>query len=113
MDPVAERVARNDATFRQANEVIEAAAQDSDVEPVPFLCECAAERCMDVVMLTIEEYEHVRRDPTWFLNVPGHEANAQGWARVIERHGSYLVAQKIGEAAELVTELDSREERIR
>lgn len=109
MDPVAERVGRNDATFRQANEMIEAAAQDTDFDTVPFICECAEERCMDVVMLTIAEYEHVRRDPTWFLNIPGHEVNAKGWGEVIERNGSHVVVQKIGEAGELVTELDSRE----
>src|SRR5205823_14851784 len=45
----AERIARNDATFRQANEEIERAAEPLGIEPIPFLCECADERCTEIV----------------------------------------------------------------
>src|SRR4051794_37329338 len=43
----AERVARNNATFREANEGIAAKAQQLglDAELIPFLCECVDERC--------------------------------------------------------------------
>src|SRR4051812_50219639 len=69
----AERVARNDSTFRHANEQIERAAEPLGIEPVPFLCECAEERCTEIVRLTLAQYEAVRAEPRWFVNAPGHE----------------------------------------
>jgi hypothetical protein len=38
-----------------------------------FLCECGDEHCREIVMLTIEDHEHVRARPAWFLLVAGHE----------------------------------------
>ena len=43
-----ERIARNDSTFRDANEKIAKAAGEYElVEEVPFICECATESCTD------------------------------------------------------------------
>jgi hypothetical protein len=110
-DPVAERVARNDATFRESNEEIARVARSFEMEEealLPVLCECADLTCTEVVQLTVREYEDVRRVPTWFINAHGHEASAQGWARVVVTFDRYAVVEKIGEAAEIVTELDPR-----
>jgi hypothetical protein len=104
MDPVAERVARNDDAFRTANERIEEAAEGV-VERAPFLCECADTTCTEVIMLDLQEYEHVREDVRRFINVPGHEASAQGWAEVVERHDGFVVVEKVGDAGRLVEEL--------
>jgi hypothetical protein len=105
----AERVARNDATFRRANERLEESAQAYGVERVPFLCECADVRCTEVLQLTIAEYEHVRENGRHFLSVPGHEAAAKDFARVVEQHDGWVVVEKIGEAAKLAEQLDPRE----
>jgi len=104
----AERIARNDAIFRQANEAIRAAAEggDFDAEPVPFICECADPACQEIIQLTLEQYAEIRSDPRLFLNVPGHQAAAQGWARVVETHDGYVVVEKIGPAGELSERLD-------
>ena len=110
-DTVAERVARNDATFRAANERIRefAASIDADDERLlPFLCECADLDCTTVVQLAAEEYEAVRRDPRRFVNAPEHESNALGWCRVVHEFDRYTVVEKIGEAGELAEELDPR-----
>jgi hypothetical protein len=104
----AERIARNDATFRHANEQIERAAERADIELVPFLCECADERCTEIVRLTLADYEAVRGDPRWFLNVPGHEQGSQPHVRVVDDRGDYLVVEKLGEAGEIVEDLDER-----
>jgi hypothetical protein len=109
LNPIAQRVAQNDATFREANERIERVAEDAGVELVPFICECADERCTDLVTLSLDQYEHVRRDSKLFLNVPGHEASAMGWAEVVERHEGFVVVAKVGEAAELAEDLDARQ----
>jgi hypothetical protein len=108
----AERVARNDSTFRLANEGIASSAADLDIDRVPCICECADRRCTAVISLSPSEYEQVRADPTHFVNVPGHEASAGGYVQVIERHDGYVVVEKRGEAAKLTTELDPRRGRL-
>ena len=106
----AERVACNDATFRVANEGISDAANEYEVDDglLPFICECADPRCTAVTQLTRAEYEEIRREPTHFLNIPGHEVNAQGHARVVSEHDRYVIVEKIGRAGELTEELDPR-----
>ena len=88
----AERIARNDAIFRGANEGISDAAEAAAVEePVPLVCECADPSCREIVRTTLHEYREIREEPRTFLNVPGHQAAAQGWAQVVERHDRYVV----------------------
>jgi hypothetical protein len=103
----AERIARNDATFREANERIKKAAESVGVtdETVPFICECADPGCHDLVGLTLPQYAEVREKPTLFLNVPGHEASARGWAQVVEERDGYVIVAKVGVAADVVTDL--------
>jgi hypothetical protein len=58
-----ERIAKNDATFRDANERIGAAAEAYGVvTPVPFICECADPTCSKIVPLELEQYEEIRGD---------------------------------------------------
>ena len=109
----AERVARNDAAFRQANEEINDVGQSfdrPDDELLPFLCECADMSCTEVLRLTPVEYEAIRRDPTHFINAHGHVRNAKGWGRVVAEFDRYTVVEKIGEAGEVTAELDPRAE---
>ena len=58
--------------------------------------------------MTLDEYEHVRTNPRWFFNAPGHEASARGAAAVVERHDSYVIVEKLARAGEVAEELDSR-----
>jgi hypothetical protein len=66
-----ERIAKNDATFRDANERIGAAAgaYGSDI-PIPFICECADPACSEIVLLELGQYEEIRADSRHFLNAP-------------------------------------------
>jgi hypothetical protein len=48
----------------------------------------------------------VRNSPRRFLVVPGHEDG--DIANVVERHTSYLVVEKQGEAGEVAAEQDPR-----
>jgi hypothetical protein len=109
MDRSAERVARNDAIFREANERINDTAEAEDMtEQIPFLCECAEENCTEIVRLSHEEYESVRKDATHFLNAPGHDVAGGRYVEVIERNHTYVVVRKIGAAAEIVEDSDPR-----
>lgn len=109
MDRSGERVGRNDAIFRQANERINDAAEARDMtEEIPFLCECAEESCTEIVPLSHEEYEYIRRDATDFLNAPGHEVAAGRYGEVVERHDRYVIVRKLGVAAEIVEAVDPR-----
>ena len=103
----AERIARNDAIFRAANEAISEVAEAARFQDrVPFVCECADPACRDTVRMWLEEYREIRTDPRLFLNVPGHEASAQGWAQVVGRHDGYVVVEKIGPAGEVAEQLE-------
>ena len=109
----AERVARNDAAFREANENINDVAKSFDLgdeQILPFICECADVTCSEIVQLTSSEYEAVRREPTHFINAHGHSKSAGPWAQVIQESERYSVVEKVGEAAEIVAELDPRTE---
>lgn len=109
IDRSAERVGLNDATFRQANESISDAAEAQGMmNEIPFLCECAEERCTEIVRLSHDEYEHIRRNGTDFLNAIGHEVAAGPYGEVIERNHRYVVVRKKGQAAEIVEDLDPR-----
>lgn len=110
MNPaVEERVAKNDATFRFANEAIAMKADAVGAEdPIPFLCECAIEDCAEVILMSRAEYEDVRRDPTHFVNAPGHPERVPVGLEVVAETDRYVVVEKPGLAAEIAEELDPR-----
>ena len=95
----AERLVRNQALGRYANEEVgRAAAALSDPSEVPeaifeFLCECARRDCRTMVPLTLREYEVVRDDSASFVLAPGHEIDSI--ERVTRREARYYVVRKI------------------
>ena len=91
-----ERAARNEASFREANEKLgEKRVELAAAGLTPFLCECSDPTCTELIRLSLEEYEHVRSRPTWFLAAAGHDEEL-GRA---EDHGAYVIVEKEGEAA--------------
>lgn len=103
----AERQGRNESLFREVNERIAEVNQTFHVEGrSEFLCECSREECRDPVSISIDEYEDIRREPTWFFVLPGHENLSV--ERVIEWNERYAVVEKVGGAAEEAEELDPR-----
>lgn len=108
-----ELIVRNDAIFREASEGIHDAAEhvenrDGDVL-VPFICECADSNCTEIVQVTLEQYREVRSQPGLFLNVPGHQASAQGWAAAVGGQDGYVIVEMLGPAAELAEALEHEE----
>ena len=108
-DPEAERVARNQARFREANENIEEAAEEYRIRhEIAFLCECSDPSCTELIRLTLSVYEEVRSDPTHFLNAVGHERASGRHGRVLEHRDGWVLVEKTGRAGEIATELDPR-----
>jgi hypothetical protein len=110
MDYRAYRYAENEARFRAANERIEdrvAAVVDSPDTRVPFLCECSDVDCAARITLTLAEYERVRSDPTWFVVGLDHERTEVD--AVLERHETYLLVCKRGQAGAVAAALDDRD----
>jgi hypothetical protein len=100
-DAAAEKIARNNATFRNANDEINVAAEThglDDGRPVPFICECSEPRCTQIIHLTVAEYRRVRGNPRWFVHAPGHEEVIPGAVQQVARNERYVLVEKIGRA---------------
>jgi hypothetical protein len=112
-DLTAHRVAQNQATFRAANEDIEAAAEAMapDLPRVPYICECPETACTRTMRLSRAEYELIRSDPTHFVVIPGHEVcevDGEHVARIIGREADHTIMEKVGAAGEEARRLDRR-----
>lgn len=106
------RRARNEALFREVNErIVELEAglvgyDQDDSLLMSFVCECPREDCNEMLETTRGQYEAVRSHPRHFLVLPGHED--ADIARVIERHNSYCVVEKVDDAGAVAAEQDPR-----
>jgi hypothetical protein len=92
MSATLERLARNQVLFREVNERLLELSNGSSLDRFEFLCECSGEECAETVILSLDEYESVRTEPTAFLILPGHEIPEI--ERVVERNGRYAVVEK-------------------
>ena len=102
-----ERIARNEATFRQINEDIERGRDaEDDSTLIGFVCECGMADCSRLIELTSAEYERVRSDPARFAIVNGHEFPAT--ETVVERTERYAVVNKDKPTRHIARETDPR-----
>jgi formate-nitrite transporter family protein len=105
------KLALNQSAFRTSNERLRRAAASHRFgveQRVPFVCECADEGCREIVMLSIEEYEHIRAHPTWFLLVAGHEDAEEMHERIVDAEQGYSVVEKISVAGAEAERLNPR-----
>jgi hypothetical protein len=101
-----EQAARNEVTFRNANEQISAKGEDLGfVGRIPFLCECEEPKCTDVLLLEHDEYERARAHPRHFVLSPGHETRG---AEPIEQNDRFTIVEKSGISGEIAEETDPR-----
>jgi hypothetical protein len=102
-----ERIARNEAMFREANERAkewDERHRDSEVEL--YFCECANPDCREKISLREADYERVRSDPRRFVIVPDHEV--PDVETVIERNEGWAIIEKTPEVTRTVEALDPR-----
>jgi uncharacterized Zn finger protein len=103
----AREIGRRQSLFREVNERIEELVQSFDLQDeMTIICECASDQCTERIAITETEYENLRRIPTHFAVLAGHEIPAA--ERVIENNDHYIVVEKFGESAVAATELDPR-----
>ncbi len=102
-----ERLAKNEVLFRSMNESIEQQAIHFGGDDYEFVCECSSHTCLDMVPLTLSQYEHIRADGTRFFVVPGH-ANVEV-ERVVETNPRYHVVEKHGAAGVIANFSDPRD----
>lgn len=101
-----ERIARNEALFREVNERVLDIVGEDDPDTIDFLCECGDPDCTGAVPLSSSEYEHVRADPLLFAVLPGHEIEAV--ESVVERNERYFVVRKHASESSVAHETDPR-----
>jgi hypothetical protein len=100
------RAAENEDLFRRLNERLHvlanvaASAVEAEASEMPerFLCECAQVRCSQVIELTPHQYQRVRETNRRFLVAPDVSHTSPDLEVVVERHESYWVVEKVGEA---------------
>ncbi|MDP9226920.1 MAG: hypothetical protein M3P18_24370 [Actinomycetota bacterium] len=107
MGRTAEQRAKNESTFREANEKLEDKVVELSLteERTPYFCECDDIHCTAIIRLTMPEYEAVRSNPRQFAVTPEHDSPPD---RVIEEHEGFTVIQKTGEEGRLVEKEDPR-----
>ena len=106
-----ERLARNEAIFREINERTRSlqerfGPEDPTTSYEEFLCECGDQLCVERVKLTVGEYESVRAESTHFVVRPGHSVPRV--ERVVEENDRFTVVIKLGDAAEVAADRDPR-----
>jgi hypothetical protein len=106
-----ERLARNEAIFREINERTRSlqerfGPEDPTTSYEEFLCECGDQLCVERVKLTVPEYESVRAESTQFVVRPGH--SVPRIERVVRENDRYVVVVKVGDAAEVAADRDRR-----
>ena len=93
-----ERLAANEARFREINE--SAQPQRESHGTGRFVCECADQGCMAWIEMTADEYAAVRAHPRRFVIVPTHEV--PDIETIVERHPGFFVIEKPDEVAHVL-----------
>lgn len=94
--PREERLARNEALFRQVNERIAESQSGSDGSgDLRIICECSEIGCEKTLLVPRDDYERVRGNLTRFLVHRGHVIpTLEG---VVETHATYVIVEKHAE----------------
>lgn len=80
---------------RAANDRIAAKAEQLHfLSRVPMMCECSSPGCRKVMMVPLDEYHEIRREPNLLLTAPGHDADH---AQVEKEADGYEVRRRLRE----------------
>jgi hypothetical protein len=103
-----ERLAHNEARFREINERLsqELKRFPGELGDVDFVCECGRRDCRESVTLSAEQYEAVRAVSAHFAVVPGHEISDV--ERIVGGDARHSVVEKIPEVDHIVEATDPR-----
>ena len=106
--PRVERIARNEASFRETNEQIDALNEaGAQLPEIPIVCECGSDDCVLVLTVDAGKYDEVRGHPDRFLVKAGHEI--PDVESVVERLGDFSVVEKhVGVPQQMAEGTDTR-----
>jgi hypothetical protein len=94
-----ERNARTQVLYREVNNHIKTLQGSFRRRPtIVVMCECGR-GCSLQVEVPTTEYARVRAESTYFLVTPEHQAPEVD--RLVEDHGSWLLVEAVGAAAEI------------
>jgi hypothetical protein len=101
MERSVERAAKNELTFRRANQEIDRrrAALPVRTARTPYICECEQPECTDILLLSAREYAAARSSPRRFVLSPGHET---GEDVVVVQGPGFITIEKTGREGDLV-----------
>jgi len=102
------QAALQQALRREVNERRWADCTEADV--VELLCECSDPSCHEVVLLSSDEYEFIRRVPIRLIVRPDH-VHLESERVMIEEPGRFAVVEKFGPARDVVAHFDPRSPR--
>lgn len=102
------RPALQQALRREVNERRWAGYRETDI--VELVCECSDPSCHEVVLLSWDEYEFIRRVPIRLIVRPDH-VQLDSERVLIEEPGRFAVVEKFGPASEVVAHFDPRDPR--
>jgi hypothetical protein len=82
-------------------------ADCTEAEVVDLVCECSDPSCHEVLLLSSDEYEFIRRVPIRLIVRPDH-VHLESERVLIEEPGRFAVVEKFGPAREVVAHLAPR-----
>jgi hypothetical protein len=105
-----ERLARNEALFRELNERMKEISQSlAPGETIPALeifCECGQADCIEKLVVPFSEYEAVRSRPEHFLVATGHDTPEV--ETIFAQRDGYSIVEKHEEEAGIARQTDPR-----
>src|SRR5262245_22993454 len=98
----------NEAVLREINEKVEQDQESSQQHSfMHIVCECGYDRCDEIIALTKDEYEGIRKDPRQFCVVQEHVI--EDVEAIIEENDRFvIVAKREGTPAEVAIRTDPR-----
>ena len=102
-----ERMAKNEAASRKINEKIQEAYQgEPPANRIDIVCECARMTCDAAIDITLDEYEHVRKDARHFVILPEHFVDIE---RILFENDRFaVVAKREGTPADVARDENPR-----
>ena len=101
-----DRLARNEALFREVNERVEEVGDRAGLDMIDFICECGDSDCTAAISLTESEYEQIRTDPVLFAVLPGHAI--PDVEDIVSEADRFQVVRKHQEEGEIARTTDPR-----
>lgn len=106
MSRSADRAAENEELFREVNSnIARLEEQFGRRRTLELICECERVGCHDGLEIDSATYADARSNPLRFFVLPGHEDPQI--EQVVLRTSTYLVVEKVGEAAREILDQDS------